>query len=59
MKKLYKLCYPLLAVAILAGCSNGMANTASDGSYISEDSAKTTAYNHANVNEKRMLHLYN
>lgn len=52
MKKLYKLCYPLLAVAILAGCSNGMANTASDGSYISEDSAKTTAYNHANVNEK-------
>ena len=34
MKKLYKLCYPLLAVAILAGCSNGMANTASDGSYI-------------------------
>ena len=52
MKKLHKLCYPLLAVAILAGCSNGMANTASDGSYISEDSAKTTAYNHANVNEK-------
>ena len=43
MKKLYKLCYPLLAVTILAGCSNGMANTASDGSYISEDSAKTTA----------------
>ena len=29
-----------------------MANTASDGSYISEDRAKTTAYNHANVNEK-------
>lgn len=52
MKKLYKLCYPLLAVTILAGCSNGMANTSSDGSYISEDSAKTTAYNHANVNEK-------
>lgn len=52
MKKLYKLCYPLLAVTILAGCSNGMANTASDGSYISEDSTKTTAYNHANVNEK-------
>ena len=46
-EKLYKLCYPLLAVTILAGCSNGMANTASDGSYISEDSAKTTAYNHA------------
>lgn len=57
MKRLYKICYPILAVSILAGCSSGIANPSANGSYISEEAAKEKAYNHANVTAKDVASL--